>query len=434
MIITWLLLMIFTAAAYFYGKRDFASPVFLLCISFWAMFSLILCNYENWDIRTQGYHALTTLLLTVFIGAFFFGSLFVRKLTDLGDEDRQRRAGALIRERSEAPYPYGFFAILSIVLLALYILTSSGVPDLSSFPAFRNSLRAAYAAGKEYHFYTSQIFEMLTAAAYLALHRCMVDRFLRKRRIPLLSLVPILCFLVFVLISTDRNMLVRFFISGLVLFILSYRWDDLLHSGNRRLLRKLVLLILAAAVVFWGFGKLKNYTSDFGRAISIYAGSGIYAFNLWLPRFDRHFTNGVYTFSTIRETLSAFGIGTGSQAPDHLEFIIHLSPNGYVFATNVYSALRTYYQDFGVPGLVIIPFLSGGLFEALYQMGIRDKFGFWWLFYAAHVYPVIYYPIAEQFLLRFHLGLVYEIFWLAFFYLLVYSKRGLWQRKRVVLT
>ena len=79
--------------------------------------------------------------------------------------------------------------------------------------------------------------------------------------------------------------------------------------------------------------------------------------------------------------------------------------------------------------MIIIPLLTGALFEFLYLKNKRDKFGFWWMFYCSHVYPVVYYPILEQFLKRFHFGLVYEIGWLTVLYFLVYAREGLWRVK-----
>ena len=39
------------------------------------------------------------------------------------------------------------------------------------------------------------------------------------------------------------------------------------------------------------------------------------------------------------------------------------------------------------------------------------------------IYPVIFYPIADQLFGRFNLGFVYEIVWLSIFYYLIFGKR-----------
>ena len=241
--------------------------------------------------------------------------------------------------------------------------------------------------------------------------------------------VPLGSFLIYALLSTDRNILIRFFLFGLLLFMTTYEWKKSVFARNKKLLIKVGAIVAVFALVFWAFGRMKNYKSNFERSIGIYAGSGLYAYNLWLEDFDEDYTYGKHSFSVVQNTLAAVGIGQESDVPHNSEYIIYESPNGYTFATNIYSTFRPYYQDFGMAGVAIIPGLMGVLFEFLYLLNKKDKFGFWWIFYTSHVYPVVYYPILEQFLKRFHFGLVYEIWWLVFFYFLVYAKEGLWRVK-----
>lgn len=240
--------------------------------------------------------------------------------------------------------------------------------------------------------------------------------------------IPILLFLFGTLLYTDRNIFLRFMIFGLAAFVMSFNWKGITVRNNRKLMIKVTVAVLVIAVVFWLYGHLKEYTSDFERMVGIYAGSGIYGFNLWLQDFDNQFTNGELAFSSILTTLNALGIGQGVSL-SNFEMIAYRSRNDYVFATNIYSALRIYYQDFGIFGIIAVLFPMGIIFEMLYQTSVKRKFGFWWLFYCAHTYHILYFPIAEQFLSRFHLGLVYEVFWLWFFYYLVYGTNGLWRIK-----
>ena len=39
------------------------------------------------------------------------------------------------------------------------------------------------------------------------------------------------------------------------------------------------------------------------------------------------------------------------------------------------------------------------------------------------IYPLLYFSIAEQFFVRFHMGRVYEIFWVVFFYFIIFKVR-----------
>lgn len=426
---TWIIIFILLLLSYFYYKRDMTGPLFLLSAAMLLCFSIVCLNYENWDISTHGFYYLTTLTFVVALVSFFIGTLCSRALLSFrrNELSDSRREG--IMERTSGNYPYLLFTVLSLFFLIAYCLIKFQGVELSSFSAFRASLRKIYAAEKEYNFFTTQLFEILVAIGYISMHRFILDKFVHKKKTNLLVFVPIISFLIFALLSTDRNILIRFFLFGLLLFMTSYEWKKSVFVRNKKLLIKVCAIVAAFALMFWAFGRMKNYKSNFERSIGIYAGSGLYAYNLWLEEFDEDYTYGKYSFSVVQNTLAAVGIGKASDVPHNSEYITYNSPNGYTFSTNIYSTFRPYYQDFGMAGVAIIPGLMGMLFEFLYLMNKKDKFGFWWFFYTSHVYPVVYYPILDQFLKRFHFGLVYEIWWLVFFYFLVYAKEGLWRVK-----
>ncbi len=429
LIATWIILFIFVVLSYFYYKKDLTGPLFLLCAAMLLCFTIVCMNYENWDMQVHGFRFLTTITFVVAIGSFFIGTLCSRALLSYRKNllSDSRKEG--IMERTSGQYPYRLFAALSLFFLMAYCFVKFQGVSLSSFSSFRASLREIYSADKEYNFFTTQLFEILVAIGYISMHRLVLDKFVHKKKINFMVFVPLGSFMIYALLSTDRNILIRFFLFGVLLFMTTYEWKKSVFARNKKLLVKVGAIVAVFALVFWAFGRMKNYKSNFERSIGIYAGSGLYAYNLWLEDFDEDYTEGKHSFSVVQNTLAAVGIGQESDVPHNSEYIIYESPNGYTFATNIYSTFRPYYQDFGMAGVAIIPGLMGVLFEFLYLLNKKDKFGFWWIFYTSHVYPVVYYPILEQFLKRFHFGLVYEIWWLVFFYFLVYAKEGLWRVK-----
>lgn len=417
--LTWLILLLCTVLLYIYGKRDFASPSFLLALSFFSTFSVVMFNIKNWDIAIHGFFWMTTLCILTAILSFFLGSTIVAQVSKR-ENVNEANVHIQIRDRSET-YPYGLFCVLSVVLFILFLHYKIGAIDLSSFNDFTAELRKTYSEGKSYSFFTTQILEAFVGLTYISLHRVFVEAFYLKKRVNRTLFLPIVLFLGATLLYTDRNIFLRFMITGLIAFVMAFNWKGISTRNNMRLAITMVVAVIAIAGVFWYYGHLKQYTSNFERMVGIYAGSGIYGFNLWLKEFSGPFTHGEFMFSSVLNMLARFGIGSGTTLTQYFEYITYEAKNGYVFATNIYSALRIYYQDFGIFGIAGVTFGMGMLFEKLYQVAVRNKFGFWWLFYCAHIYHVIYFPILEQFMLRFHLGLVYEIFWLWFFYTLVYG-------------
>ena len=157
-----------------------------------------------------------------------------------------------------------------------------------------------------------------------------------------------------------------------------------------------------------------------------YGGTGLYNFNLHLLK-DEELTYGKSTFLLLDNTLRSFGIpgdenGDGGASEEILvdEFTKYKSQNGFIYSSNIYSAMRPYADDFGLIGMVIFPGFMGMFFELLYVFAKKYRFGFAWAFYAITVYPVVYFAIAEQFFRRLHLGIVYELGWFTVIYICIY--------------
>ena len=426
--ITWILLLLCTIAIFIYNKRDFAEPAFLFAFVFWASMTIVISNIHNWEIRHYGFEWKTTLCIIASVVAFFGGSLIVARFSDRNNLN-VAEVHPQIREKGGKPYPYGLFCVLSVILFVLFLRYKVSHLDFSSLQSFTDALRKTYEEETKYGFFTTQILEILVGLAYISFHRLMADAFYYKNKVRIALFLPIGLFLVGILLYTDRNIFIRFAIFCLLAFVMAFNWKGVTAKNNLKIASIVALAVVGVAVVFWFYGHLKQYTSNFERMIGLYAGSGLYGFNLWLKRFGQQFTHGEFMFSAVLNTLSRFGIGPGSELTQKFAIMSYPAKNGYIFATNIFSALRIYYQDFGLPGVAVVSFLTGMLFEKLYQMALKGKFGFWWLFYCAHAYHFIYFPILEQLFLRFHLGLVYEIFWLWLFYYAVYGKNE-WLRTK----
>ena len=92
------------------------------------------------------------------------------------------------------------------------------------------------------------------------------------------------------------------------IFILLYRPTQK-SNINFKIVKKAIPFISLGIVAFFLLGKSKNYQSDFGRAISIYTGSGLYAFTLFVQQFNtKEMTYGFSTFYTIYGVLQKIGI------------------------------------------------------------------------------------------------------------------------------
>ncbi|HFI0512071.1 TPA: O-antigen polymerase, partial [Streptococcus suis] len=156
---------------------------------------------------------------------------------------------------------------------------------------------------------------------------------------------------------------------------------------------------------------------------SLYGGSGLYNFNILLNNSNGYqLKMGEETFKSVKVLLNTI-FGTVSQ--ETITFfdpqIAYKSSTGFVYISNIYSALRPFLIDFGYLGMILFPGFIGIFYESLYSIAMKHKYNFSWIIYSALIYSVVYFSISEQFFARIHLGSMYEIFWLIVFYQYVKS-------------
>ena len=108
---TWIILLIFVAVLYKYGKKDFTSPAFFLALSFFASFTVVMLNIKNWDIEIYGYNWSTTFCILAAIISFAIGSMIVASRSDRNNVNKATVHWQI--ETRNANYPYVFFAVLS---------------------------------------------------------------------------------------------------------------------------------------------------------------------------------------------------------------------------------------------------------------------------------------------------------------------------------
>lgn len=203
------------------------------------------------------------------------------------------------------------------------------------------------------------------------------------------------------------------------MFFSESKKNSLKYVNFKIIVRSLFYGLIALAS-FYVFGKTKGYTSSIERVIGIYGGSGLYNFNLYLHSFSRPLCPLLWGEETFRSLNALVNTLLGLPKVNDLSIfytpIAFKSSTGFVYISNIYSSLRPFLQDFGFLGMIIFPFSLGVLFEIFYITTQKTKFGFSWIFYAYIIYPIAYFTIADQFFARIHLGSIYEIFWLVFFY------------------
>lgn len=419
----------------YYFQRSYMAPFALLLLSFLMATTIIIANIKDWDVHINSKFA--PYIFTA-IASFAFGCIIVRFFSRSWIPVESVEVPEYQKKIFAGNYPSMFMFMVSLICTVSYLyLMIRNVGFSAGLSAMLSTIYKETVSGSTSNFILHQFYEIVIAVAKINFFQLMVLRYVKKSNKKRGVLyIPIIFFGLCMVISTDRNVFIRFVLYCLCLWMLFFTYTSTRNrqKTNWKILRKTLFYVLILLLVFFGLGKLKNYTSNLSRMIGLYGGSGLYNFNLFLDTFsgnDLEFGNS--TFSAFQNVLKRFGLlgGDAIRTATHGEFITYRSSTGYVYASNIYSAMRPYVEDFGYFGLVLYPLILGIIFEALYRLTNKRPFGFSWVFYSLMMYPVVYFIIAEQFFRRFHLGMVYEIGWIAIFYFLIYGRNGLWN-KRIV--
>lgn len=417
------LLAAFAVAAFFAGGKNLISPWFLLCAVCLATYFIVLLNYTNWNA-----HINSTLILYLCsaILAFGVGTALINLTYGRKEATAARTDGADLNR----PYPVNIFLAATLLLSAAYltklIFDAGGASSFSALlkSIYENKISGNYSPG----FLFNQMSEIIRAVAYLNTFRLFAQIFEKRYKISVVKLIiPIILFTLTTLFATDRNVFLRYGIYFICLWIIFYYRHCKKQNVNARIICYILVMSAVLLLVFFAMGKLKQYKSGLFRALSIYGGSGLYNLNLWLESFDGQLMYGRSTFSqfvnTLGTLLKPFGVNLKGSVSSFDQMISYTSPNGYVYSSNIYSALRPYVEDFGYWGTVIFPFAAGAFYQWLFLKTKRSGCGFALIAYCLLIYPVIFFPIAEQLFRRFHLGFIYETGWVAILYFAVYGKR-----------
>lgn len=400
-----------------YIRKNLVAPSILLLLSFLLATVLIFVNRKEWDVVIYPIfleYVFTAILFFILGGSFF-------RIISKQNFDKNRNYSIIEDRLRLQSKPSGLIFLISTLCTLAYIyITLRGIGFSTNFTFMLSQIykRSVENNGSN-TFIANQLVKIVVAITNVIVFQFFLEKYVVKRGYSLYSYLIFLLPLGIVLIfSTDRNIFVRFLIYTFVLWVLFYMNTTLEKRINFQVVKRAIIMAIVAMGLFYLLGILKNYTSNFQRVLGIYGGSGLYNFNLFISEFDfNQLLNGEKTFSAIQGIFSSLGLldmdvnKTVFDVP-----ITFRSSTGFVYISNIYSALRPYVEDFGLYGAIVIPFFVGMIYEFMFYLVLKSRFNFTWVLYALLIYPIIYFAIDEQFFKRLHLGTLYEIFWVIVFY------------------
>ncbi|HEM5966857.1 TPA: oligosaccharide repeat unit polymerase [Streptococcus suis] len=403
-------------------RKSFVAPSVLLLLSFLMASLLIFINYINWDVSLTPKFLLYVLTAIIsFVSCTHFTHYILKDLRS-GKTMSLQRFTEISRPRWTMEFILIFVFLMYIVLYFRRVGFNIDLTAIMSSAYNENVSNSGNSGG----FVETQLLKMITGIVYISFYQILLARYVVKSHsTKFILILNTTIFLLTAILSTDRNNLLRFFIFSIVLWIMFY-FDsnkDYMKNINFKIFKRLILYGVIVLFVFYIAGRLKGYVSNFQRSISLYGGSGLYNFNILLNKSNGfQLKMGEETFKGVKVLLNTI---FGTVSHETITFfdpqIAYKSSTGFVYISNIYSALRPFLLDFGYVGMILFPGIVGIFYETLYSVAIKNKYNFSWIIYSALIYSVVYFSISEQFFARFHLGSMYEIFWLIVFYQYVKS-------------
>lgn len=406
-------------------QKDIVAPFCLVQLSLLMALILIILNYNKWEVVICDRFIIYLLSAIV---SFAIGCLIIHLLIGKGGSESSKLVEIRYSEIQREKFPANTVITVAIICGIVYIVLSIKEVGFSFDVTYilRNLYEKKQNDSVE-NVFMNQPFLILQALAKVCFFELMISKYVRERRCSYKLFLVIVIFVLCAFFSTDRNVMIRFIIFCITLWVFFYMN---LNKGKeikagKKIVKKLGIVVGCAFVFLYIMGLSKRYDSSFVDMVSTYAGSGLYNFNLFLSNFDAwDFTYGKVTFSSVNNVLASFGLLGNDYVPLawNDDFLSFYTSSGFHYSSNIYSALKPFVQDFGFWGTVLFPLFFGLLYETLYMFAKRNNYGLSWILYAALVYPLVYFSILEQFFKRMHLGSVYELFWVIIIYFLIYKR------------
>ncbi len=209
----------------------------------------------------------------------------------------------------------------------------------------------------------------LRAFGYVSLYN-LVIALLCKDRKPFKYIIPIVCLIIYFILTTGRGPFIGFF-SALLFDVVIVQKKRGKEISNKKIIKITLLSFVLFILLFFILGNIIGKGGmGFWDSLSIYAGSSIICFDnainnpiSYSPQFGQSLFAGVYNI------LRTLGFDVASQSM-HAEFFYW----GGRYESNVYTSFMPFIKDFGFVISIILQFplgLLSGIFWREYYNGSR---------------------------------------------------------------
>ena len=367
---------------------------------FWAVSLVFLINASGWGIELR---PKTILLIIGSLLFMFLGERFCKKTTLYGGHNvNSLNNDEMLAVKKTSIMVTFLIGIIVIILEYKHVLDVARGVGYAGGSFVLNYARKAYLYDNvENNIFVVMIQYFVIAFGYVNIAILIRDvtknglRKLKKRYI--FGIAPLL--LLYVL-STGRTGFLQVFMYSISMFLLClYRRNGVIRINNKKAIGILYKGILVIGILFVLLGMLtgKTQKSSVMQIIGEYFGSGIAALNTWIEGkylyASRSSLIGEETFRSLYQLIARFvNIPMSSSLKEFISF-----NNGDT--TNVYTAFRDYYSDFGMFGTWMIEFMMGFFLTYLLGKALKEKnVGIHSMLYAYFSYGILRQITAAHFI------------------------------------
>lgn len=389
---------------FYFSKKSLVTPSLLMMLGFFVSTICSIYNIQNWKVNL---HVDTLKIVIVGMLVFILVEMFVKLY--FSTKRQKKKINKLNKiQRFNIPFLLSIFIILFyfvlIIMLSKNVQSVTGIyGNLSeAISTYRNDL--VIETGESVSSGLTQILKIFSSYSYISMfifvHQ-IVNHYGNKRYI---LVIPSLLYIVQNFLIGSRLPMLGVFLSFLAMYFIISKQKDINLSNLK--LKKYFNLIIIVSIVIFVFYFIKSFLGRPGEEsfldyLTRYLGGSIPSFDQYLhtPQLTRNSFWGQNTFQGIYGSLSK--IFPGRYIYSSVNKWI-MAPTGVIIG-NTYTAFKTYYEDFGMTGLITLTALISFIFSYIYESIFYNWFyknkncTFFIIFYAMFIYSVFFFFFSELF-------------------------------------
>lgn len=396
-------------------NKDIFSPSVLFSFSYFLSGLCCLVNAEKWGVKLN---PTTIFIIIISLMFFIIGELFVRVLINKKSNINREFKIKFIKR-------YGFLII------------SIGVDLIITYLLFKEVQRVAYISYKEwgnliYNFktnlsngyeinvYVNQLLKLSKAFAYVFLYIFVNNLFAKNKKkkditFNFLNLIP---FIIVSLQSILKGVRIQIIAMIFAFAFFLYIFAQIKHQWRYKIKIKTIIFVaitgIFACVVFYNskevVGRLQDDQGTFGY-VTTYLGGPIALLNIYIEKgiVDN---NVIETMGGLVSSLQKIGLFSGYTINEIREY--RMSMTGYSLG-NVYGAIRDYYHDLGMFGVILWSLFDSVIVNVIYiKIKQNSKNNIHkptlLIVYSTLVYAVFFLPFSDFLTAKLAFGSIVEIF------------------------